>query len=348
MPEPPRRVLLFGAWGPGALERAYADGFCDAGCEVLRFDMPAAEAAHVRLGAAGRLFNKFVPVEPWIRKANRSFFLQARAFRPDLIVSFGQSRLLAGTLAQTLIATGSRSVYVWQDTLMALSGDRIDLLPLFDVVASYSREAIPALRRLGAREVAWVPLAGPSKAFPGGVGNSALTADVSFIGQWRPEREAALTALLDGCPGLDVKIWGPDWGRRGNASVRRVWQRNPLFGEEYASAIRGSRVNLNIIDDTNYPAANTRFFEILCIGGLQLSSPCPEMEEEFRDGVEVCYYPRPDDIPALVGGLLRDEARRREIARAGETKACHGHTFLNRARQLLSLAGIRSDGGNPP
>lgn len=337
MPEPRFRVFLCGSWVPGALEWAYADGFRVAGCEVGSFDMPSAENAHVRLGFAGRFFNTFVPVEPWIRKANRSLFLEARAFRPDLIVSFGQTRLLAGALAQTLIATGSRSVYVWQDPLMSLSGDRIDSLPLFDVVASYSREAIPALGWLGARRVAWVPLAGPSRVSPATRDRPTLTADVSFIGQWRPERETALTALLEGCPDVDVKIWGPDWGRRGNATVRRVWQRHSLFGEEYSAAIRGSRVNLNVIDDTNYPAANTRFFEIPCIGGLQLSSACPEMEDEFQPGRDICYYRKVGEIPDLVRNLLSDERRRTGIARAGAEKARGAHTFDHRVRQILDL-----------
>lgn len=108
---------------------------------------------------------------------------------------------------------------------------------------------------------------------------------MTFIGGWRPEREAVLAGLA----GLDLKIWGPEWDRRcaGNAVVLKAWQGRPLVGTEFATAVAASKVNLNIIDPTNHPAANMRFFEIPVAGGLQVCSACPEMSGVFRDGEEI-------------------------------------------------------------
>ncbi len=333
-----RRVVLVGSWGPGALERAYADAFEQAGCEVLRFDLFSLEQRFVRLGAPGRFFNRFVPVEPWIRKANRQLVLESRSFRPDVIVVVGQNRVLAGALAQTLLVTNARAIYIWPDSLVSLSGERIDVLPLYDLVATYSRDSAPMLERLGARHAAWIPLAGdPAAARKPESG--PLAADVSFIGQWRPEREAVLGALLEGLPGRDVKIWGPDWGRRARSRVRAAWQGRPLFGEEFARAIASSKINLNVIDDTN-SAPNNRFFEIPCLGGFQLSSACPEMEDEFQQGRDICYYREIGEIPNVVRDLLSDETRRAEIARSGAEKARRGHTWAHRVRQIFDLVGL--------
>jgi hypothetical protein len=333
------RLLLAGSWGPGTLERAYAGAFEQADCVVLRFDLFSLERRFVRLGAPGRLFNRFVPVEAWVRKANREFILESRSFRPDVIVVFGTNRVLAGALAQTLLITRAKAVCIWPDSLLLLNGERIDALPLYDLVASYSRDCVPLFERLGARHAAWVPLAGdPAAAREPETG--PLAADVSFIGQYRPEREVALGALLEGLPGRDVKIWGPDWGRRARDRVRAAWQGRSLFDEEFARAVASSKVNLNIIDDTNFPAPNNRFFEIPCLGGLQLSSTCPEMEDEFQAGREICYYREVGEIPELVGSLLSDETRRAEIARAGAEKARGAHTWGHRVRQILDLAGL--------
>jgi len=334
------RVLLVGSWGPGTLERAYAGAFEQAGCEVLRFDLFSLEQRFVRLGAPGRFFNRFVPVEPWIRKANRQLLLESRDFRPDVIVAVGQNRVLAGALAQTLLVTRARAVYIWPDTLVYLSGERIDALPLYDLVATYSRESVPLLQQLGARHTAWVPLAGDPTASRDRELDGPFAADVSFIGRWRPGREAALAALLEGLPGRDVKIWGPEWGRRTRGRVRAAWQGRSLFGEEFARAVASSRVNLNVIDDTNFPAPNNRFFEIPCLGGFQLSSACPEMEDEFQPGRDICYYQEVGEIPDLVRNLLSDETRRAEIARAGAEKARGAHTWGHRVRQILDLAGL--------
>ena len=38
-----------------------------------------------------------------------------------------------------------------------------------------------------------------------------------------------------------------------------------------------------------------RFFEISTAGGLQVSSACPEMENEFRHAEHIFYYQRQDE-----------------------------------------------------
>src|SRR6185437_13071055 len=188
------RVMLVGRFRPGDLEQSYSSAFADLGCTVTRFDIVEAVQRYCRLGAFGRQFNRFVPVEPWIQKANRELVLAARENEPDLVVVFGQSPVRAGPLAQIRTQRSLRLVYVWQDTLAFLNPVLISALPLYDIVASYSREAVPWIARLGAKQVTWIPLAAdPHMHFPPD-NQERMIADVAFIGQWRPEREEALAA----------------------------------------------------------------------------------------------------------------------------------------------------------
>jgi spore maturation protein CgeB len=121
----------------------------------------------------------------------------------------------------------------------------------------------------------------------------------------------------------------------------KAWQRRALRGREFAKASASSKVNLNIIDQTNYPAANMRFFEVLCAGGLQLCSPCPEMEHEFKHEETVFYYRHESGLSDQIRRLLDDSELRGKVKQAAHRKVMEKHTYLHRAKQILSLTADR-------
>ncbi len=332
------------AEGTGALEGSYEVAFRQEGCQTFRFNMRSVILRYCRLGRFGRMFNEFVPVEPWIRKANRELIVEANRVSPDLMVVVGSSQVRAGALAQILTQVrGLSAVWVWPDTLLNVSEPMINSLPLYDIVAAYSRDAVPRIASLGGRSVEWIPLGADPDMHKARdekeqvAGDGEYRSDVSFIGGWRPERERVLMDILSEFGDANVKIWGPDWGRRckGNKTILRAWQGRGLFEKEFAKAVAVSKINLNIIDDTNYPAANMRFFEIPSAGGLQVCSPCPEMETEFRHGETIFYYRDKEELLGIVRGVLGDDELQEKVARAAHDKVLNAHTYRHRVRQIL-------------
>lgn len=335
------KVMLIGYFGLGALECSYVSAFRDIGCEVRSFDIVASEQSYCRLAKVGRLFNKFFPVEPWIRKANREMILEVQRFSPDVLVVFGQNRVTAGALAQIRAMLSTSAVYIWPDTLVNLSAYMIAALPLYDWIGTYSKSTVPIFERLGGRRVVWLPLGADPQLHPVMPPRAEFRCDVAFVGQWRPEREQAVAALLSELPGISLKIWGPDWGRRThNHSILRAWQKRSLYGRDFAQAAASCKVNLNIIDDTNYPAANMRFFEIPCAGGLQVCSPCPEMESEFKDGEMIFFYHSSNQLPYIVQPLLANDALRAKVASAAHEKVLREHLYCRRAQTILTELGL--------
>ena len=335
------RLLLVGHNAPGALELSYRCAFADLGCQVELFNLNQAVRRHVRLGRLGHLFNTFVPVEPWIRGANRELLKFVMMWRPHILMNVAQYPVRAGTLAQIKASTPARLVHLWPDTLMNWNADLSACVRLYDLVATYSKTTIPVFQRMGAQRVEWVPLAGDpslhSRHDPEQIPHEDR-ADVSFVGGWRPEREAILSQL----GGFNLKIWGPEWGRRcrKNPIIMRAWQKRPAIGAEFSKVVAGSRLNLNLIDPSNYPAANMRFFEILMAGGLQVCSACPEMESEFRHGEHIFYYQQEEELPDLIRMLLHDERRRREVAAAAHEKVLAQHQYKHRAQAILAEFGL--------
>lgn len=331
-------VMLLGGFGPAALENSYRRGFEQIGWDVRRLDMAEIVRASVRAGRFGQRFNDFVPVEPWVRRANSRVVISARDARPDLIVTFGMNASLrAGSVAQIRASLPTtRLACVWPDTLVNWSTHLSAALPLFDVLATYSSSTVPVFARIGARTSIWLPFAADPDLHGrgGGVTPAAVpSSDVSFIGGWRESREALLSTLGD----VDLKIWGPGWGgpARSNAVIRRAWQRTSLVGDGFAAAVRGSKVCVNLIDPTNYPAGNMRIFELLAAGGLQLSSPCPELEDQLQHGRHLFYFDDAGELPIIVKELLADPERRREVAARGHAEVLEHHTYRHRAEALL-------------
>ncbi len=343
MPGGKLRVLLVGSFSPGALECSYQNAFQALGWEVRTFDIVASIDHSCRFGKIGRVLNEFVPVEPWIRKANREMIVMAQEFQPVILIVFGQSKVRTGALAQLRSLAGVSIVFVWQDPLNNLSEHSIGSLPLYDLVATYSRDTAPQFERLGSRRVEWVPLGCDPclHPAPGGSASAEATfgADISFIGYWRPERERVLRILLAEFPTLTIRIWGQGWDRhcRGKRDILHVWQGRSVIGNDFAFAVSSSKINLNIIDAGANSAANMRFFEIPCAGGLQVCSACPEMEAEFKHGETIFYFRELADLPDLVRSLLRDDALRQRVAKAAHEKVLGEHTYVHRAMRILDL-----------
>jgi len=335
--------MLVGHFGIGALAQSYKIAFEGLGYEVFAFDIGSSVEKHCRLGALGRKFNAYVPVGAWARKANREMVVKAGQLMPQVVVVVGSCPVSAGALAQMKASLEVTLVHIWTDTLVNLDSSLIECLPLYDLECVYSRSALEPMKRLGAGCPVWTPLAGdpslhgvPEREEPEAV---EYGADVTFIGGWRPEREALLSALTSFHLKIRLKIWGPDWGRRcnKNPAILKAWQGRALRGREFAKAVASSKINLNMIDRTNYPAANMRFFEIPCAGGLQVCSPCPEMEPEFKHGETIFYYRDESELPDLIRGLLGDDELRERVKRAAHGKVMEKHLYRHRARQILSL-----------
>ena len=343
-------VIVIGGFGPGALEASYESAFASIGCDTRRFDVLARVDAYCRLGPAGRILNRFLPVEAWIRKANRDLVATVLGAPPALVVVVGSCPVRPGTLGQLRASWGASVVLLWVDSLVNLDQATVAALPLYDRVFCYGRAPTESLCRMGASHAVWLPLAADPRLHDAGDLSAAERAqfdcDVSFIGNWRPEREAAL-ALVGRLSGVRLKLWGgPDWKRRTrDAVVRRAWQGRGLVGPEFAKAVQASKLSLNLIDPTTHPSANMRFFEIPCAGGLQVASACPEMEDEFRDGESVFYFRQPSELPALVERLLADPGRRERVAREARRRVLAQHTYAHRAARILATLGLAGPSG---
>lgn len=334
------KVLILGANSIGCLERSYASAFMEIGCSIKHIDTEERWQKHSRFGDLGRSFFRFVSIEPWVAKGNREIVLAAFEFRPNIVIVFGAEQVRAGCLAQ--IAANDPNVKIvlyWPDPLLRLSPSVLDCLCFYDFVFTFSRAQVAALKRLGVKRATWLPLAFDhnlhqcNRLLNGGNDKGA---DVCFIGNHRPERDALFQQLSS--YGFVVKIWGSnDWVRSttNKPLMKKLWQGRAIFGQEYAREVQRAKTVVNLVDQTTPGAANMRYFEILGLGGVLLTQfPC-ELVGEFPEGISCVYF---DDTKELIEKLrivLSDNDRCDKIGRAAEEKIMDAHTYVHRARQML-------------
>jgi hypothetical protein len=345
------KAVIAGRFAEDSLENSYARAFRELGIQVAEFDVPSSTRRHTKLGASGELLNTFLPVEPWIAKANRELFLAVRQEQPDLLMIGGTSRVLPGCIAQIRASyPACRLVLLWPDPLQRLNSQTLEALPLYDLVASYSRGALPVFERLGAVHPLWIPfgfdptLHAPPEAIAEAE-RKAYTCDVAFIGNHRPEREEALLRLH--AEGFSVKVWGPDdWKRhcKNWPGVKAIWMKRPLIGAEYCAAVRTATVNLNIIDPTNFPSANMRFYEIMGCGGLAVNSACPELEDAFPPGECCLYYSTAAELVDAVSRIVAHRGNYQRMCENARRRILDTGTYRVRAESILRAlpAGARA------
>jgi len=332
-------ILIVGADQAANIESSYSRAFSRLGWTVHRWNPHRALQRAVRGGPLGRLFSAYVNVEPWLRKANVRLIEFTGTLRPDLILVIGTEGLRAGTLAQLKVLLPRAFIYcLFPDTPHNLDLDRIICLPLFDRVMTVSPGWVDPFARLGSKRTCYLPpAADPELHSPVDTnGSGSLTGhDVAFVGNWRNEREEFLEQLLD----FDLGLWGSHYWKsrpRNGSKLPSRWHGRPLFGSEFAQACARNRILLNIIDAVGWPGPNMRVFEQPACRAFSLVTRTPAILDLFTEGEDVECFGSVEEARDKIRFYLKNEsARQRVAARSYETVIHGGHTYVDRAKQLI-------------
>jgi spore maturation protein CgeB len=335
------KVFIVSDLSMHALGNSFIRALKNEGLETFAFDLRSAENKYTRLGPLGKKIHTFWPVEAWIKKANRELAIQLRKIMPDLVILVGNVQVLYGTLAFLRSIKKSKIVLYWPDTLLNLTSYQKEGATLFDAVATYSSATIEPFKQIGFPEALFFPFAGDRDFLGDKSFNGDFVYDVSFAGGWRPEREAALASIVNAFPDLNVIIKGTDWERFcKKKELLKCCEPKPVYGKDFGDFIRKSRINLNVIDDTNYPAANMRFFEVPAAGGLQLSSACPEMENLFTNRKDILYYKSETEMLDQINWVLNNPEEAGQIRQSASKKVEQEHTYSIRIKELIRNMGL--------
>lgn len=101
-----------------------------------------------------------------------------------------------------------------------------------------------------------------------------------------------------------------------------------------------SKINFNITSRTIISGIPQRVLDILVCGGFCLTNYQPEIEEYFKDGVELVMYAGKEDAMEKVKYYLAHDEEREEIAKRGYDKVVTLFRLEKRLQEMLEI-GIK-------
>jgi spore maturation protein CgeB len=274
-----------------------------------------------------------------------SFCPDARAAAAEILASRAPRKLfydLDAPVTLAALAAGERVPYLPEEGL----GD-------FDLVLSYTGgEALAQLRtRLGARRV--LPLYGhvdPDAHHP--VAPSArFRADLSYLGTYAADREAALEQLFFAPARARSQgrfLLGGAKYPAGFAQLPQLAFVEHVAPPEHPEFFSSSRLTLNVTRRSMAALGHCpsgRLFEAAACGCALVSDVWHGIEAFYRPGEEILLARSSEDVLAA---LDRSDAELARLARAGRERTLAEHTSMRRALELEDALASSHVAAVPP
>lgn len=134
-----------------------------------------------------------------------------------------------------------------------------------------------------------------------------------------------------------IRIWGPGIDHLPLSSLIRKHYVGQAWGREMYQILGNSKITLNHHGDVPPYANNMRLFEATGVGTLLITDWKENLHEMFEPGKEVVSYQSPEECTELIKYYLEHDEERKAIARAGQERTLHKHTYCQRMQELVNI-----------
>lgn len=162
--------------------------------------------------------------------------------------------------------------------------------------------------------------------------------DVTTAGNMYYFRALMLEPLV--AHGVDLKIWGGQFGRWLHSPLRACYPGVYVSGEEKAKAFRAAKILVNTLSHKEVEGTNVRTFEAAGCGAFQLADWRPATEDLFKPDEEIVFFRSRDEMIEKVNYYLKHPEQRARIAQAGQQRAHADHTYQKRLDEAFRIAGV--------
>ncbi len=219
-----------------------------------------------------------------------------------------------------------------------------DLIPRYDFILTYGggQPVVNAYKRLGAQECVPVYNAlDPSTHFPVPP-DPRFEADMSFLGNRLPDREARVEAFLfraaERLPERRFLLGGNGWDDKTvPENIRKVGH---VYTADHNAFNSSARAVLNINRESmarvGFSPA-TRIFEAAGAAACIITDPWKGVEQFLEPGREILVAANGAEVASTLESLTNQRAR--EIGWKAQARVLAHHTYAHRARQVDALLG---------
>ena len=339
-------ILLYGQFGPDALEHAYVGALAALGHRVVPFDAAREGRLPFR---RNRLVHRLTRHHFRLRHAlsrafNAHLLATVRREKPDLFLVFRGDFLMPETVRQAKVL-GCKTVIFNPDNPFAPAPsarpEHLRAAPEADAYLIWSGALAARLRAIGVPNARFFPFGWDPKFHPYHPPDGPKTHDVVFIGNWDRRREVFLEEIARHFP---LRIWGEKaWQTRTKrgSRLKTCWRGGPVVGAALANVVAQAAVVLNIFREQHQPGGVImRTFEIPGAGGFLLSEGNDEVRALFAEGETGTYFTDVRDCVEKLRYWLAHPTERAALARRAHERVAGEFTYGRLAGKLLEEAGL--------
>lgn len=150
------------------------------------------------------------------------------------------------------------------------------------------------------------------------------------------------TALLEKVAAeIELDVWGYGAESLPAGSALRKRFHGEAWGLDMYNVFRNSKIVVNrhglVAPENEAFANNMRLYEATGVGAMLLTDEKDDLGELFKVGSEVVSYSDADDLIEKIRYYLVHDEERLAIARAGQERTLHSHTYLRRMKELEQI-----------
>ena len=162
-----------------------------------------------------------------------------------------------------------------------------------------------------------------------GTGNSDGCA---FVASWTENREKFLSEV-----NRPISVWGPGWKIHRENIPQHVVRPGAISLSRTGKIYSQAKTVLNLKNARNViNGLNQRSFDPPACRALLLHDAVGDLQRNFEPGKEILVFDSPEEFHFLHDKAMKDEFFRRTIAEQGYRRVVSCHTFLHRAKSILS------------
>jgi len=264
---------------------------------------------------------------------SNQLYKRALCAKPDLILIDSGQALLPETLKRIKIEL-KIPLIIWllDDPVHQEWNNVLRSLQYYDYVFTFDPHYIEEYKKLGARNVRYLPCACDPDIYKTLHDHRDEIYDLTFIGTVTPNRIELLSKLAR----FDLSIWS--WIPRSLIPYPLnlpKYYRGRAFGEDTNNIYNQSKIALNFHHPQSIVATNMRTFEIASSGTFQLVEYKEEIAKLFRIGDEIICFNDADDLIELIHYYLPRSDERKRIAKEAQKRVHSEHTYANRFEEMF-------------
>jgi len=342
----PLSVLLTGNTDNWDLPQSYRRAFAELGHAVELFDWygPLAQArAH-----APQRIAQLLLVAATRRKRALDLIRLARTRQPDVLLLLKTDDIPRGTIGAIRAVAPNCRIAAFHpddpfkvDRLRGPSHPRSTYtMKAVDHYFIWSHRLAERIRAFSGASATYLGFASdPAFMQPTQIGPEdarRFGADASFIGNWDRKREEWLLEIAN-MRGISLAIWGgTSWRDQARTPRVRACWRGLAVGEDFAKAVRCSRLSINILRPQNESAENMRTYEIPACGGGLLAEWSDQQARIFLPGKEAAYGRTAAELALELRNQLRAPPQALDAMRAAALERAQRHTYRHRVDTMLA------------